>query len=52
MTAKIDKKIVKYRVEKPEDKAAADKAEAAAVEARAESKVVWMHEKVDRKSVV
>jgi hypothetical protein len=51
MTTKIDKRIVKYRVEKPEDKAQ-EKAEAAkssaAVEARKESNVVWMHEKVER----
>ena len=46
-TTKIDKRIVKYRVEKPEDKAAQEKA-APAVEARKESNVVWMHEKVER----
>src|SRR3954454_4697307 len=49
---KIDKKILKYRVEKPEDKAAAEKAAAAAAkekEARtADSNVVWMHEKIER----
>jgi hypothetical protein len=44
-TTKIDKKIVKYRVEKPADKT--EKA-APAVEARKESNVVWMHEKVER----
>jgi hypothetical protein len=46
-TTKIDKRIVKYRVEKPEDKAAQEKP-AAVVEARKESNVVWMHEKVER----
>ena len=53
---KIDKKITKYRVEKPEDKAAAEKAAAAVAkekEARAaESNVVWMHEKVERPDVL
>ena len=34
MTSKIDKKIVKYRVEKPEDRAAAEKAAAEAVQAK------------------
>ena len=47
MSTKIDKRIVKYRVEKPEDKAAQEKA-APVVEARKESNVVWMHEKVER----
>jgi hypothetical protein len=47
MSTKIDKRIVKYRVEKPEDKTAQEKA-APAVEARKESNVVWMHEKVER----
>ena len=54
-STKIDKKIVKYRVEKPEDKAAAEKAAAAATEAAAkekESNVVWMHEKVERPEVL
>jgi hypothetical protein len=46
MSTKIDKRIVKYRVETPADKAQ-DKP-AAAVEARKESNVVWMHEKVER----
>ncbi|HKS54414.1 MAG TPA: hypothetical protein VJS12_03970 [Steroidobacteraceae bacterium] len=46
-TTKIDKRIVKYRVEKPEDKAAQEKA-VPVVEARKESNVVWMHEKVER----
>ena len=52
---KIDKKITKYRVEKPEDKVAAEKAVAAAVAAetkRTESNVVWMHEKVERPEVL
>ena len=45
-TTKIDKRIVKYRVEKPADKTAE---KPAAVEpARKESNVVWMHEKVER----
>lgn len=48
MSTKIDKRIVKYRVEKPEDKAAQEKAAPAPVEARKESNVVWMHEKVER----
>ena len=54
-STKIDKKIVKYRVEKPEDRAAAEKAAAAASEAAAkekESNVVWMHEKVERPEVL
>jgi hypothetical protein len=48
MSTKIDKRIVKYRVEKPGD--AASKAETAksAEAARKESNVVWMHEKVER----
>jgi hypothetical protein len=46
MSTKIDKRIVKYRVEKPADKAQ-EKA-APAPEARKESNVVWMHEKVER----
>jgi hypothetical protein len=49
---KIEKKIAKYRVEKPEDKAAAAAAAVAAAKAAAEprkdSNVVWMHEKVER----
>src|SRR6185369_17217797 len=46
MSTKIDKRIVKYRVEKPADKA---QEKAAAAEApRKESNVVWMHEKVER----
>ena len=55
-STKIDKKIVKYRVEKPEDKAAAEKAAAAAAAEAApkekESNVVWMHEKVERPEVL
>jgi hypothetical protein len=47
MSTKIDKRIVKYRVEKPEDKAAQEKP-APVAEARKESNVVWMHEKVER----
>jgi hypothetical protein len=50
MSTKIDKRIVKYRVEKPGDQA--QKAEAAksatSEPARKESNVVWMHEKVER----
>jgi hypothetical protein len=49
MSTKIDKRIVKYRVEKPADKAQAESEKAApAAEARKESNVVWMHEKVER----
>ena len=48
-STKIDQKIVKYRVEKPEDKAAAKLAAAKAAEApRKEANVVWMHEKLER----
>ncbi|HEX2495137.1 MAG TPA: hypothetical protein VHK24_15300 [Steroidobacter sp.] len=47
---KIDKKIAKYRVEKPGDKAA-EKAVAAEAP-RKESNVVWMHEKVERPEVL
>src|SRR5687767_2601154 len=50
MSIKIDKKITKYRVEKPEDKAAAAAKEAA--EPRKEANVVWMHEKVERPDVL
>jgi hypothetical protein len=46
-TTKIDKKIVKYRVEKPGDKSL-EKPAVAAVPAAKESNVVWMHEKVER----
>ncbi|MET0496651.1 MAG: NrdJb [Steroidobacteraceae bacterium] len=51
MSTKIDSKIVKYRVEKPEEKAAAEVAAVAAAEAaerRKEAKVIWMHEKIER----
>ena len=48
MSIKIEKKISKYRVEKPEDKAAAAKAAAAKEEPRKEANVVWMHEKLER----
>jgi len=50
MSTKIDKRIVKYRVEKPADQAQkADAAKSATPEAaRKESNVVWMHEKVER----
>jgi hypothetical protein len=52
-TTKIDKRIVKYRVEKPADKAQerpTPAAAAAAAEAASHkgSNVVWMHEKVER----
>ncbi|RPI14245.1 MAG: NrdJb, partial [Lysobacterales bacterium] len=51
MTAqKIDKRIVKYRVVKPGDKADAKpeaKREEAVVESR-DAKVIWMHEKLER----
>jgi len=40
---KIDKRITKYRVEKPEDAALAAKPEA-----KPEPNVVWMHEKLER----
>ena len=46
----IDKKIAKYRVEKPEDVAAAKAAaeKAAAPAPRQEDNVIWMHEKLER----
>ncbi|MEE9136776.1 MAG: NrdJb, partial [Gammaproteobacteria bacterium] len=56
-TIKIDKKMVDYRVEQPEDEVAPDagavaaKAEMAAAlprETSADGKVVRMHEKLDR----
>jgi hypothetical protein len=47
MSTKIDKRIVKYRVEKPADKTQ-EKAAPAPEAARKESNVVWMHEKVER----
>jgi hypothetical protein len=49
-STKIDKKIVKYRVEKPEDKPAAKPTPAEA--ARKDSNVVWMHEKLERPEVL
>ncbi|MBP6514414.1 MAG: hypothetical protein KA224_04495 [Steroidobacteraceae bacterium] len=56
MTIKIDKKITKYRVQKPEDKAAekaaADKEAARARKEDASGKVVWMHEKLERPEVL
>jgi hypothetical protein len=52
MTIKIDKKITKYRVEKPGDTVAARAAiakEAAARDVvRKEDNVIWMHEKLER----
>jgi hypothetical protein len=44
---KIDKKIVKYRVDKPEDKAA-EKLAAKEAERTKEANVIWMHEKLER----
>lgn len=55
MSSRIDKKIIKYRVEKPEDRAAAEKAAVEAAQAKErekESNVVWMHEKVERPDVL
>jgi hypothetical protein len=66
MTIKIDKKIVKYQVQKPEDKAAADKAAAAEPRAMAgagdaelvrdkhgrTAKVIRMHERLERPEVL
>ena len=48
MSTKIDKRIVKYRVEKPGDPAQEKTAAPAADVVRKESNVVWMHEKVER----
>lgn len=45
-TTKIDKRIVKYRVEKPADKTV--EKPAASEPVRKDSNVVWMHEKVER----
>src|SRR5512145_836756 len=45
---KIEKKITKYRVEKPEDKAAAAAAAAKVAQKPKEDNVVWMHEKLER----
>ena len=50
-STKIDKKIVKYRVEKPEDKAAAAKAKEAEAP-RKDANVIWMHEKLERPDVL
>ena len=47
MNVKIDRKIVKYAVAKPEE-ASAPKEKAAAVKKSAESKVIRMHEKLER----
>ncbi|MET0987965.1 MAG: NrdJb [Steroidobacteraceae bacterium] len=44
---KIDKKIIKYRVDKPEDKAAEKPAVKEAERAK-EANVIWMHEKLER----
>ena len=56
MTIKIEKKITKYRVQKPEDKAAekaiAEKEAARARKEDASGKVVWMHEKLERPEVL
>ena len=47
---KIDKKIAKYRVQKPEAKEALA---AAAKEApKAQDNVIWMHEKLERPEVL
>ena len=56
MTIKIDKKITKYRVHKPEDEKAQDK-EPAVRDAKVRrqdpsGKVVWMHEKLERPEVL
>jgi len=51
---KIDRKIVKYRVDKPADKAEAKaepKRDGVPTEAR-DAKVIWMHEKVERPEVL
>ena len=49
-TIKIDKKIAKYRVQKP---AAADEPRPVAVEKlKAEDNVIWMHEKLERPDVL
>src|SRR4051794_1286925 len=53
MSVKIDSKIVKYRVDKPEDKPA-EKAEKDLTRApeRKEPNVIWMHEKLERPEVL
>ena len=48
MSTKIDKRIVKYRVEKPADTAPKGETAKPTDAARKESNVVWMHEKVER----
>jgi hypothetical protein len=48
---KIDKKILKYRVEKPEDKSV-EKPAAAPEPPRKEANVIWMHEKIERPEVL
>jgi len=63
MTIKIDRKIVKYQVQKPEDKAAAEKAPELKPQAAGEpetvrdrnghmAKVIRMHEKLERPEVL
>jgi hypothetical protein len=52
MSTKIDKRIVKYRVEKPGDKDKVQEKAAPAEAARKESNVIWMHEKVERPEVL
>jgi hypothetical protein len=49
---KIEQKIVKYRVEKPEDKAAAAKLAKEAETPRKDANVIWMHEKLERPEVL
>jgi hypothetical protein len=51
-STKIDKKIVKYRVEKPEDKAAAAAKAKEAEAPRKDANVIWMHEKLERPEVL
>src|SRR5215475_10449822 len=63
MTIKIDRKIVKYQVQKPEDKAAAEKATELKLQSGGEpetvldrnchmAKVIRMHEKLERPEVL
>jgi hypothetical protein len=53
MTVKIENKIVKYRVDKPEEKAAAKPVpEAVRPAERKEPNVIWMHEKLERPEVL
>ena len=50
---KFDKKIVKYRVQKPEpDKAAAGAARDGKTRKDGGGKVVWMHERLERPEVL